>query len=87
MIGLQESTGNTLEYFVLNDNSSDEYADIQHEMTPDSYHSIKDMAEMVSLMENEITDRYSALYELGKRNVRARSSTWQDRKETAVFLY
>lgn len=86
-IGLQENTGNTLEYFVLNDNSSDEYADIQHKMMPNSYHSIKDMAEMVSLMENEINDRYAALYELGKRDFKARSFTWQDIEKERLYFF
>ena len=87
MIGLHESSGNTLEYYVLNGNSPEEYADIQHGIMPNSYHSINEMAEMVSLMENEINDRYATLYELGKMNVKARSSTWQDMGKKQLYFF
>lgn len=87
MAGMYGSAGNTLEYYVLNGNSSEEYADIQHEMMSDSYHSIKELAEMVSLMENEINDRYAALYEHGKKDAKARSSTWQDIEKKRLYFF
>ena len=87
MAGMYGSAGNTMEYYVLNSNASEEYADIQHEMMPNSYQSIKEMAEMVSLMENEINDRYAALYELGKKDAKACSSTWQDIEKKRLYFF
>lgn len=88
MVWLHENASNAIDYYVLNGNSAEEYAYIQRELQMNSYHLIKDMNEMVALMENEIKDRYTALEELRKKDTKeAYFATWREIEKKRQYFF